>query len=66
MLELSDELTKAGFDVLAAGAFAGEHSYLKDELPVAARLPKKVNRLAAETLGKCFHDLVIKYLESTA
>jgi len=66
LLELSDELTDAGFDVLAAGAFIGEHSYSTDELPVAAGRPNRDDRLAAEALGERFRGMVAAHSEAAA
>ncbi len=39
LVELQDVITAKGFNIVAAGAFIGEHSYSTDERPVAANRP---------------------------
>ena len=39
LLELTDALTEAGFVPVAAGAFVGEHSFSRKQMPIAAGRP---------------------------
>ena len=51
LLELRDVMTAKGFNVIAAGAFIGEHSYSTDERPVAANRPDAEDMQKAKAFG---------------
>ena len=57
LLELTDLLTAAGFSVLAAAAFVGEHSYSTDDTPIAVGRPNRSDLEQAEALGARFAEL---------
>lgn len=50
--ELSDTLTAQGFVPVSAGAFIGEHSYSRKDMPVAAGRPDKDDLLKASYFGQ--------------
>ena len=52
LLELSNLSEKKGFNVIAAGAFIGEHSYSTDERPIAEGRPLKDDLDAANSFRK--------------
>jgi ferredoxin len=52
LVELRDVVSEAGFQVVAAGAFIGEHSYSTSEQPIAAGRPDQADLQAAEGFGK--------------
>lgn len=52
LLELQTLLTSKGFQVVAAAAFIGEHSFSTDELPIAANRPDQVDLTKAQALGQ--------------
>lgn len=57
LLELKDYAEKAGFPVVAAGAFIGEHSYSRADKPIAAGRPDArdlqiAGRLARQAVNK--------------
>ena len=49
--ELQDFLTKRGFNVIAAAAFVGEHSYSTQEHPIAPHRPNHEDLEVAHTFG---------------
>ena len=51
LVELRDVITAKGFNVIAAGAFIGEHSYSTDERPVAANRPDAGDMQKAREFG---------------
>lgn len=50
--ELSDTLTAAGFVPVSAGAFIGEHSFSRKEMPIAAGRPDEADHEAAVRFGR--------------
>lgn len=52
LLELADFLRDAGFRISAAGAFIGEHSYSRPDMPLAAGRPDEEDKVAARELGR--------------
>ena len=52
LLELSDILLEAGFNITAAGAFIGEHSYSRDDAPIATGRPDLDDLSKAGAFGK--------------
>jgi len=52
LIELSDVCTLKGFNVIAAGAFIGEHSYSTASQPIAPGRPDARDLKLAEALGK--------------
>jgi ferredoxin len=52
LVELRDFATSQGFEVVAAGAFIGEHSYSTRKRPIAAGRPDSQDLLLAETFGQ--------------
>lgn len=52
LVELRDVMTAQGFIPLAAGAFVGEHSYSRPEMPVAEGRPDADDIRRAEAFGK--------------
>ncbi len=52
LLELKDLVLKAGLNPVAGGAFIGEHSFSRDELPIAQGRPDKSDIEKAEEFGK--------------
>jgi ferredoxin len=52
LIELRDIVTAAGFNVIAAAAFIGEHSYSNPTTPVAAGRPDHEDIAKATTFGK--------------
>lgn len=50
--ELSDTLTAQGFTVLAAGAFIGEHSFSRKDMPIAAKRPDEADLSVAKKFGQ--------------
>lgn len=55
--ELSDALVEQGFIPVSAGAFIGEHSYSRKEMPIAAGRPDADDLLKASQFG---HDTLRK------
>lgn len=55
--ELSDTLASQGFLPISAGAFIGEHSYSRKEMPIAAGRPDADDLLKASQFG---HETLIK------
>ena len=52
LLELQTLLTAKGFQVVAAAAFIGEHSFSSAELPIAANRPDHEDLAKAQSLGQ--------------
>lgn len=52
LVELRDTITGQGFNVISAGAFVGEHSYSRKEMPIAADRPDRSDLTRAEAFGK--------------
>lgn len=52
LVELRDIATAAGFSVIAAGAFIGEHSYSTADQPIAANRPDSADLKKAQDFGK--------------
>jgi ferredoxin len=52
LLELSDLLTEAGCKVIAAGAFIGEHSYSREDAPIATGRPDNADLQEAVAFGR--------------
>ena len=52
LVELRDVVTKQGFQVVAAAAFIGEHSYSTAERPIAAGRPDAEDLAIAEKFGR--------------
>lgn len=52
LLELQTLLTAKGFQVVAAAAFIGEHSFSSAELPIAANRPDHEDVAKAQSLGQ--------------
>ncbi|MDE6181319.1 MAG: ferredoxin [Phocaeicola sp.] len=52
LVELRDETMRLGFTPLAAGAFIGEHSYSRPNMPIAAGRPDTTDLLTATQFGK--------------
>lgn len=52
LLELCDLLLEQGFLPVAGGAFIGEHSYSRSDMPVAAGRPDEKDLQAAHDFGK--------------
>ena len=52
LLELREVTTQAGFKVIAAGAFIGEHSYSSAVQPIAAGRPDHADLALAKHFGK--------------
>lgn len=52
LVELRDVVTAAGFNVVAAGAFIGEHSYSTEQQPLAAGRPDRNDLQQAVDLGR--------------
>ena len=51
LVEFRDVITAKGFNIVAAGAFIGEHSYSTDERPVAANRPDAGDMQKAKEFG---------------
>lgn len=58
LLELTDEMTAAGFHVVGAAAFIGEHSYASDDYQIAMGRPNASDRDQAIELGRRFRTIV--------
>lgn len=52
LVELRDLVSEAGFRVVAAGAFIGEHSYSTEQQPIAAGRPDHSDLDKARTFGR--------------
>jgi ferredoxin len=52
LVELRDVVSKQGFEVVAAAAFIGEHSYSTPERPIAAGRPNADDLAIAEKFGR--------------
>lgn len=52
LVELRDIISKAGFKVIAGGAFVGEHSYSSKEKPIAINRPDDNDKHVAFNFGK--------------
>lgn len=52
LLELTDTLKAQGFIPVSAGAFVGEHSYSRKEMPIAAGRPDEADHLIASRFGQ--------------
>lgn len=50
--ELSDTLEAAGFVTVSAGAFIGEHSFSRKEMPIAAGRPDDADHELASSFGR--------------
>ncbi|RHO72127.1 ferredoxin [Parabacteroides sp. AF48-14] len=50
--ELSDTLTAAGFVPVSAGAFIGEHSFSRKDMPIAAERPDEADHELATRFGR--------------
>lgn len=57
LLELSDTLTAQGFVVVSGGAFIGEHSYSREDMPIAAGRPDEDDLQIAMRFGR---DILLK------
>ncbi|RHJ81478.1 4Fe-4S binding protein [Parabacteroides sp. AM08-6] len=55
--ELSDKLVAQGFVLVSAGAFIGEHSYSRKDMPIAAGRPDDTDHLKAAHFG---HEVLAK------
>lgn len=55
--ELSDTLVAQGFVPVSAGAFIGEHSFSRKDMPIAAARPDKEDMLAASKFG---YEILLK------
>lgn len=53
--ELSDLLTEQGFVTVSAGAFVGEHSFSRKDMPIAAGRPDDADHLTASRFGLDVH-----------
>lgn len=62
LVELRDTAVEQGFTPLSAGAFIGEHSYSRPNMPVAAGRPDANDLQKAEQFG---HESLRKLQEST-
>lgn len=62
LVELRDTAVEQGFTPLSAGAFIGEHSYSRPNMPVAAGRPDADDLQKAEQFG---HESLRKLQEST-
>jgi len=51
LVELNDLATKAGFNVIAGGAFIGEHSFTDNSTPIAKGRPDKSDVFTATDFG---------------
>jgi len=58
LVELWDLAVHAGFNVIAAGAFMGEHSYSTQDTPIAAGRPDLHDLVKAEEFGRLVHDKI--------
>ena len=58
LLELSDILSEKGFQVIAAGAFIGEHSYSTSSKPIAEGRPDVQDIEKAKKFGKDIMDKI--------
>ena len=58
LLELKNEMTKRGFRVAAAASFIGEHSFSRENMPVAAGRPDFYDLGMAEHFGKEVMDKI--------
>jgi len=52
LVELYDEVEKLGFTPLSAGAFIGEHSFSRENMPIAEGRPDAKDIFCAEQFGK--------------
>lgn len=52
LVELRDETIRLGFTPLAAGAFIGEHSYSRPNMPIAEGRPDNADLQIAEQFGR--------------
>ncbi|SHI98579.1 4Fe-4S dicluster domain-containing protein [Malonomonas rubra DSM 5091] len=52
LIELNDVVSEAGFKVIAAAAFIGEHSYSTTEQPIAVGRPDKQDLEMAQIFGR--------------
>ncbi len=52
LVELRDVVTQKGFQVIAAGAFIGEHSYSTPQQPIAANRPDQADLQQAFAFGE--------------
>jgi len=57
LIELRDVTTQAGFSVIAAGAFIGEHSYSTSDQPIAIDRPDYTDLECARQFGR---DIALK------
>lgn len=60
LIELRDYAVKAGFVPLAGGAFVGEHSYSRENMPIAAGRPDLADQEKAFRLGQVVADKLRK------
>ncbi|MCK5542203.1 MAG: EFR1 family ferrodoxin [Desulfobacterales bacterium] len=60
LLELKNIAVESGFKPVAAGAFIGEHSFSKKELPIAGGRPDKKDIAETEAFGKSILDKIQK------
>ena len=54
--ELSDTLVDAGFVPVSAGAFVGEHSFSRKDMPIAAGRPDEADHEAAVRFGRAIKE----------
>lgn len=59
LVELKDLAVKAGFKVIAAGAFIGEHSFSSAKQPLSAGRPDEQDLAAASDFGAQVRSLVL-------
>ena len=58
--ELSDTLVDAGFVPVSAGAFVGEHSFSRKDMPIAAGRPDEADHEAAVRFGRAIKEKLEK------
>ena len=61
LVELRDVVSKQGFQVVAAAAFIGEHSYSTPDRPIAAGRPDAEDLAIAEKFGR---DVAVKLINN--
>ena len=58
--ELSDTLVDAGFVPVSAGAFVGEHSFSRKDMPIAAGRPDEADHETAVSFGRAIKEKLEK------
>lgn len=61
LVELRDIVTEKGFQVVAAAAFIGEHSYSTDEFPIAAGRPDGEDIVKAREFGRSVAQVIASF-----